>query len=65
MKKSWFETESPIELTEEEAAALFEAIEKAEKRGPIPRGKPLPKELEGEELRRMVEKWIKATEKEK
>ena len=42
MKKSWFETEGPIELTEEEAVALFEAIERAEKREPIPRGKPPP-----------------------
>lgn len=31
MKKSWFETEGPIELTEEEAVAFFEAIERAEK----------------------------------
>ena len=65
MKKSWFETEGPIELTEEEAIAFYEAIERAEKRGPIPRSKPFYKELEGEELRRMVEKWMKATEKEK
>ena len=40
MKKSWFETEGPIELTEEEAVALFEAIERAEKRETIQRGKP-------------------------